>query len=362
MSMEEVAAAMAMQGTRTEDTPLEYTPEESIPAAAEPSGSPETGTPAPETAPAATEQPLVSSTEAAPAQQQPAATPADWREELKKADTTEVLKLLGFDDKITGFVNTWKGGGDISKYLQAANVDYGKMSSEDILRQSLREEFADLSDEDFQVVYDNKINEGYKQDPDLFNESQRRVGKVLMDADAKKLRAGMISKQQEFILNSKPPAPTGPTPEQQAQQAQQTRNWYRSEVLKYPAAAAVEKNKEFTIGDGTDAFHFKVDDPGEIFDIITDSQKMIAQVFDPRTENGQQALYPNGEKNLLIGLVAKYGMSLFDAYGKHMKALGAAGALEPIENASRSDGKPTSSAEPELTPAQALARQGQFTR
>lgn len=194
----------------------------------------------------------------------------------------------------------------------------------------------------------------------MFDERQRKLGQVLLNADAKKLRENYTAKQQEFILNSKPPAPSGPTLEQQAQQAQQTRNWYRSEVLKDPLAASVLARKEFTIGEGEEAFHFKVDNPDEIFDIVSDQQKMMSNIFTIKKENGQEIYYPNGEKNTLIGLVAKYGMSLFEAYGKHMRALGAGGTLELLENASKPGGTPSGSVDSELDPAAALAKFGQF--
>lgn len=368
-TMEEIAAAMAGGGSITEDGIAEVDDQGQtiLPQATEPAIPPETGAAsakvAEETKPATTAAPAqaeAAKTEAPPAQQQQAAAPADWREELKKqTDATEALKILGFDDKIIGLVNKWKGGGDVNEYLRAANVDYSKMSDEEVMRHQLREEYPEFSADELESLYQGLVMEKYKIDPDLFDDKQQRVGKVLVKADANKARQGLITKQQQFILDSKPPAPAGPTPQQQAEQAQNTRNWFRSEVLKSPLATSLATNKKFVIGTGDEAFNFDTD-PNEIFDIVSHQEKMMEQTFDKRVENGKDLYYPNGDKMVLQGLVAKHGMALFDAFGKHMRALGAAGALEPIENANK-DSHKAAAGEPEMSIAEALAKAGKMT-
>lgn len=362
-SYSDIAAALASQGVRTDSTLDQVIPEAKIPAPAEPPAPAETAKPTPEpalaTPPAASAQP----TPATPAQQSPA-TPApvattDWRDEAKKADPSELMALLGFDDKLKGFVNKWKSGEDVNDYVRAASIDYSKMPAEDVMRHQLRAEFPELSEEDFQLVYESRVTHKYQLDPELFDERQQKVGKVLLNADANKLRTQMTTAQQQMILNTKPPAPSGPTPEQQASQAQQTRNWFKAEVQKDPLAAGIVANKKLTIGDGAEAFHYEIKNPDDFFDTISDSSKMMDKIFDKRGEGNDAKYFPNGPKQVLMGAIAEYGMDFINQYGKHMRALGASQALEPIENASKPGGTPANSGTPELSPAAALAMHGQ---
>jgi hypothetical protein len=333
-SYDEIAAALASGGTRV-DTGFDQALPEPIAAPAEPPATPETGTPAP--APAAPPSPPAPAAAAAPAPQSPAAVPVttDWREDAKKADPSELMALLGFDDKLKGFVNKWKSGEDVTPYVRAASVDYSKMPAEDVMRHQLRAEFPELSEEDFQLVYESRVTNKYQLDPELFDEKQRKVGAIMLNTDANKVRTQLTTAQQNMILNTKPPIPSGPTPEQLAEQARQTRNWFKTEVLKDPLAASVLANKKLTIGEGAEAFHFDIPDPDDLFEVVSNQQKMMEHIFDKRTVEGKELLFPNGSKNTLMGIVAKYGMQIFDLYGKHMRALGAAQALEPIENSSR---------------------------
>jgi hypothetical protein len=361
-SYEDIASALASQGVRTDSQLDQVIPEATIKPAAEPLATPETGKPAPEpaagTPPAKTPEP----TPAAPVQQTPAATPVkvDWREEAKKADPSELMTLLGFDDKLKGFVNKWKAGEDVTPYVEATSIDYSKMPAEEVMRRHLREEFKDLSEEDFQLVYENRITNKYQLDPELFDERQQKVGKVLLNADANKIRTQLTTAQQQMILNTKPPVPSGPTPEQQAEQAQQTRNWFKGEVQKDPLAAGILANKKLTIGEGAEAFHYEIKDPNVLFDTISDQKKMMEKVFDVRMENGEERFYPKGDRHILMGMIAEYGMDFLNQFGKHMRALGAGQALEPIENSSKESGTPANSGQPELSPAAALAMHGKI--
>jgi hypothetical protein len=355
-SYDEIAAALASGGQRIDSGFDQPQAEPNTPAAtAEPPATPETGTPAP-AAPAAPPPPV-----SAPAAPQPPVAPIDWKEEAKKADPSELMALLGFDDKLKGFVNTWKAGGDINGYVRAASIDYSKMPPEEVMRHQLRAEFPELSDEDFQLVYESRVTNRYQLDPELFDAKQRKVGAIMLKTDADKVRTQLVQSQQQRILDAKPPAaPTGPTPEQLAEQAQQTRNWFIGEVKKDPLAAGIVSNGKLTIGEGAEAFHYEIKDQTTLWDTIADQKKMMSQVFDMRVVNGEERYFPKGDKQTLMGVMALYGTDFLDQFGKHMRNLGAGMALEPIENSSGPGSKPASGGQPELTPAQALALNGQI--
>src|SRR6185312_1226159 len=364
-TMEDIAQAAARSGVliTNDETFSGDVPEATIPETP-PAAAPETGKPDEpskenvQTAPAASASPAATST----AQQQPPkdAPAGDWREEIKKTDITEVLKVLGLDEKTTGLVQTWRSGGDISNYLRAATVDYSKMSSEEIMRHALKEEFPDVAAEDFELLVQDRVREKYKLDPDLFDEKARKLGQVLLNADANRERQKLIAQQQQFVLNAKPPAPTGPTPEQQAERNQQARTFLKTEILKNPMAAAIVRDKKVTIGEGEDAFHWEVKDPDDLFDSLGDQQKWMSKVFEVRKENGQDVVFPNGEKQTLIALIGEYGMGFISAFGKHQRAIGAKQALEPIDNASKPGPAAATSSEPELGIYESFARNGKL--
>lgn len=365
LTMEDVARAAATGGVLiTDDATFSgEIPEVTIPETT-PAAAPETGKPAgPSTesvqgSTPATTQPVAP----VPTQQesQPAAAVSDWRDEIKKTDITEVLKVLGLDDKTTGLIQTWRSGGDMTNYLRAATVDYSKMSAEEIMRHALKTEFPDVAAEDFELLVQDRIREKYKLDPDLFDEKARKLGQVLLNADANRERQKLIASQQQYVLDAKPPAPAGPTPEQQAEKTQQARTFLKTEILKNPMAAGIARDKKVTIGDGEEAFSWEVKNPDELFDSLGDQQKWMSKVFEVRKVDGQDLVFPNAEKQTLIALIGEYGMGFISAYGKHMRALGAKQALEPIDNASRPGPAAASGAEPELGLYESFARNGKL--
>src|SRR6185295_3456097 len=115
----DIAAALAKGGVQTTGEDEGVT----IPAITTEVTKPKEETPAP-TEPAKVESPAPVKEEAPPVSPTPSPTaPAaeqppvlNWRDELKKAEQAEILKELGYDEKMIGFFNTWRSGGDISEY------------------------------------------------------------------------------------------------------------------------------------------------------------------------------------------------------------------------------------------------------
>src|SRR6266850_3051630 len=114
------------------------------------------------------EVPIVQETPQAASQMQP----ADWRTELKKAEKAEILKELGFDEKMVGFYNTWMAGGEIGNNVKAVSVDYSKMTPEQLLKQQIAEEYPEFSPEDLDELYHAKVIDQYKLDPEAFSETE----------------------------------------------------------------------------------------------------------------------------------------------------------------------------------------------
>lgn len=283
----------------------------------------------------------------------------NWKEELKKAELNEVLKELGFDEKMLGFFNTWRGGGDIGNYIRAASIDYTKMTPEQLIKQQLFEEYPEFSPEDLEELYRAKVVDQYKLDPDVYSEQEVKRGKLLLTADAKKIRESMAVRQKDYILNVK--APEIPNQLKEAEAAAKQQDDDRTKALEqYKAAFEGHKvtkdlltNKWLTIGEGEDAFNYGISDPNKVLSILQDPVQWAQTVFNA---DGT----PQVEKQLVMSAVAIDHRSFCNEIYKAGKAKGAQQAIAQLENVKR-PGAQVSTPDAPLTPAQALARNGVVT-
>lgn len=306
--------------------------------------------------------PIKKEEEAIVTQPQPAAPQApavDWRTEIKKAEKAEILKELGFDERMVGFYNTWSAGGDIGNYVKAVSIDYSKMSPEALLKQQIAEEYQEFSPEDLDELYHAKVIDQYKLDPETYSETEVKRGKLLLAADAKKVRETMIARQKEYILNAKAPQLPDYRQEIEEQQRQQdTANaqaieQYASLLTAHAATKELLTNKRLTIGEGDDTFHYEIGDPSKAIDILKDARLYAQNIYNP---DGT----PQVEKHLFLAAAAIDHKSLAREIFKAGKAMGGKQAIEQIENAKKPDAK-VAGPEIPLTPVQALARNGVLT-
>lgn len=292
-----------------------------------------------------------------PAEQTPVAPPS-WQEVLtnSRPDMSEVLKTLGFDEKMTGFLNTWRSNGDVTAYLKAALTDYSKMNSEEVMRDQLRRDYSDWSDEDLKELYRLKITETYKLDPELFTPEEVKRGQLLLNADAKKVREQLVKDQQSYILNSKAPEPQIPAElvelQQREEQREKDRSTYIEAIKNNPVTQELYKNKSVTVGTGESAFKYEVN-PDSIVDLLIDPGKAAARLWN---QDGS----PNMARQILFGAIMNDDDSFIKLYGNHMMMLGAKKTVEPMENASTPGPTPSNNGTPQ-DPAAALAKAGMIT-
>lgn len=275
----------------------------------------------------------------------------DWKTELKQIDPSEVLKEMGYDDKMVGFFNKWRTDGNIAEYIKAVSTDYTKMSPEQVMRYQLEQDYPEFSPEDMELLYQAKIVQQYKLDPDNNSEMDVRTGKLLLAADAKKVREGLLIKQQDYILSAKPPAPQV---DNRLQQLEQDRNEAREKYTSYLNANQATKdliaNKKLVLGTGENAFNYEIPNPESLVNILQNPEQYAQHIFNAEG-------WPIVEKQLFIAAAAIDHATLINALITHGKQLGSKAIVEPMENARQTVGD-ISKPEPPLTPAQALARQG----
>lgn len=259
-----------------------------------------------------------------------------WQDVIKNEATDTVLKELGFDEKVAGFLNHWKSGGDIQEYLREMSTDYAKMPAEDVMKHQLRLEYPKASEKQIELLYEEEVVSRYKIDPEVYDETEVEKGKMLLEAKAEKYRDGLIANQQKFLL---PPAPKNEPQviqpnNEAAEQQQRIIDDTKRSVLESPQFKQVLSTNRMVIGEGDEAFAFSAN-ANELSDIIYDSEKFLNSMFTVKTESdGSIKLIADPEKQMLVAAVAKYGKQLFVEYAKHYKAVGGKKAIEPIENPS----------------------------
>lgn len=343
------AEYMARQGARTDvnttEVPDIKTPDKATSDA--PAGQPAVAEEAREKAPEATPAKPAA---AAPTGQVPE---ADWKQHLKKAPEAEVLKELGYDEKLVGLLNRWKTGGSVTEYLEAAQVDYQKMTAAEVMKRHLRQEYPDLSNEDFEELYRMNVTEHYKLDPDMFTEQEVKRGNILLNAQAKRVREELIQKQQEYLLpkapDNKPVTLEDLEKEQEASRVEAV-NQYKAILDADPYVKEVMKNGSLTIGEGAEAFNYTVDG-NKLTELLLDVNKWRSLL---KNEDGTL----NIKKQMLLSAVVLGDKSFLDEYAKHCKRLGANSVADAVENAVPPVGSPASAAMPDLSPAAALAKGG----
>lgn len=358
-----IAELMAKQGVKTDEGQTVEIPNIDIHGSGTTEVEPEPEPAKVETTPAApapvTPQPDPPQLEPIiqPAAELPKPAEVDWKDVLKTQPEVEVYKHLGLDERMINFLSRWKGGEDLRDYLEAATVDYTKLSPEELMRRHYSQEYGALSPEDFEEVYRMKVTEHYKLDPDVFDEKEVRRGKILLNHDSDKIRQDFIKRQQDLLF-SKPPEPQ-PSPadiEAQALEAKREQDVadYKSRIEKDAFTQELLNKKLMTIGEGDEAFNYEVTEPRAYVDILFDPQKWSSKLFN---EDGT----PNVRKQFLLAAIATDETTFLSNYGKHHQRLGAKKAIEPIENASSTIGTPASGDGLPSDPAAALARAGTIT-
>ncbi len=272
-----------------------------------------------------------------------------WQEVLKQQQPDTVLKELGFDDskvgfikelkeldpKMVAFLNTWKSTGDVTAYLRELTTDYSKMSAENVMRHQLRQEYPRASEKQIELLYKKEVVDSFGLDPEKYSETEINEGKLLLEAKADKYRESFALKQQEYLL-PKPPEAKAPEPEKVSEDALKKFEDYKATVSDNSYTKSLFQNKAFQVGDGEEKFTYPVD-PQEITDTLFKSDNWAKAMFDISEVNGEKVMTPKVEHQMLVGMVATYGVDFLNAYAKHFKAIGGKAVIDPLDNAKPSE-------------------------
>jgi hypothetical protein len=293
-----------------------------------------------------------------------------WQEVLRQQQPEAILKELGFDDSAVGFLkelkdvdpkmveffNIWKSDKDNLKYyLEEITTDYEQMSSEDVMRRQLREEYPKATERQLDVLFRKEIVERYNldsMDDDLVEE-----GKLLLDAKAESYREKLIQQQEQLQL----PDYVNSASESEMRAQQEFEN-YKQNLISNQLTQELMQNKRLTIGEGDEKFSYNLTNPNNIVNNLFDSNAWANKLFDIQKDSqGNEVFVPNVEKQLLVSAILEDHKGFLKEMAKYYKSLGGKATIDSLENASPTGGAaPSKPASEPKTPAEWMARSGRL--
>jgi hypothetical protein len=201
----------------------------------------------------------------------PAATPTDWKSEVRKQKKEDVLKELGYDEHVIKMLNYRETNHDLTPFLKATTANWDKVSDLDLAREELRAEHLHLSEEDFNSIADDLLSAKYFLES--VDDREKNRGKILLKSDAAKYRAKRKEDDKNFLDNVAKPAEKAAQPSQAEieAQAQQQRDVYAAQVAELPASKKLLSEKQIVTASG---FNYKVD-PQAVLKVAQDPAKLF---------------------------------------------------------------------------------------
>lgn len=296
--------------------------------------------------------------------------PVKWQEVLKNQQPEEILKELGYnsesvrfmneikdaDPKILHFLNLWKTDQNAFKdYVSEMNTDYAQLSSEEVMRRQLKEEYPKASEKQLDAIFKRDVVDKYNldsADDDLVEE-----GKLLLDAVAEKYREKLVEKQKDFLLPQHVQDRIN-----QEELAQKEFDNYKNTLLGNQMTRDLLQNKILQIGEGDDKFSYALQSPESVVNNLFDSDSWASKMFDiVKNSDGIEQFVPNVEKQLLISAILEDHKGFLKEMAKHYKSLGGKSFSDSLDNPSNSGNySPSKSSTEPKSPAEWMARTGRL--
>jgi hypothetical protein len=172
------------------------------------------------------------------------------------------------DDFIREAVEFYEKTGDLTPYLQAKTVDFNKMSDEEILRKSLREQYSDLTDKAFDRLYQKEVVDKYKLDADEYGEDDSELGRELLKAEASKVRNQYIEWQTKF---------KAPEQESDNSQIEDALKKFEEDVRNNLMTQNILQNKKISLKIGENEFNYEIPNADSLLNMTLDNDKFFSQ-------------------------------------------------------------------------------------
>lgn len=184
-----------------------------------------------------------------------------------------------YDEFLTGLIDYYKETGDVTPYLEAKSVDFDSMSDLDVVRHSLKKQYPDMSEQNFERLFNRDVINKYNLNEDLHSQDEIELGKELLKLEASKQRKSLIDEQQKFSV----PTGTqqqGPSAEEQEAAVQQ----WRQSVEGNDFTKSVLNDRRVVVEFDGEPFAYEIDDPQSVVDMTIDNNKFF-QLF--QNEGGE---------------------------------------------------------------------------
>lgn len=190
----------------------------------------------------------------APAAEAPApeATPETGAQEEKVLSLLEVAKSRGLTDDVTQqILEIIENGGNVAAYMEGLNENIEAIAMPDLLLRHIDEKYAMLSEEEREVLYQDKLDD-YRQDPDLYSEEEIRKGAIKMKADLHGYKEELKQRQAQNAL-TKANSHNGDRPGADEIKA------FTEQVTNSQVYKELKQKGTMTVGEGNEIFNMDVD-------------------------------------------------------------------------------------------------------
>lgn len=178
------------------------------------------------------------------------------------------------DEFMTGALEYYRETGDLSKYAEIKSVNYDEMSDTDLMRRALRSQYSDVSEKNFERLFQREVVDKYKLDADRYDSDEVELGQELLKTEANKLRDTFKEEQSRFV----------PPQRQEQRDAEAAQEQWTQIVGESASTSNLFDNKEIVVDWDGEQFSYEVDDPEFLAQTAVDSRNFF-QIF--QDESGQ---------------------------------------------------------------------------
>lgn len=201
-----------------------------------------------------------------------------YRDEVKEPTQQpaeiDPYDLLGVkeDEYFRKLVEAYKNE-SLDEFLIKTNIDYDAMSDEEIYGMELQKQFPSLDPEDFNLLLEKKLQRDFNLGSG--DESEERVGKLLLKAQVEKIREGLKTEQAQYMPKPNPNSLEARLQEQQAQQ-QKLAEEFNGYVSEHPATKQLETSRLLQYGVGDTKLNYEVNQNVDLKSLAVDSNKFFS--------------------------------------------------------------------------------------
>lgn len=184
--------------------------------------------------------------------------------------------LLGVkeDDYFKKLVEAYKND-SLDEFLIKTNIDYDSIPDVDIMKMQIESQYPTLGEEEKNLLLQRKLNKEYNIGSE--DESEDRVGKLLLKVEADKIREGLKKEQADYTPAKNPNSVEARMQAQQEAQLKQLQE-FQGYVKEHPATKQLETSRLLQYGAGDTTLNYEVNQNLNLSDLAVDSNKFF-QMF-----------------------------------------------------------------------------------